>query len=288
VNLSTFIYTVILRPKPLKALANAAIRAILPRELKTQGVIVALNPADPVISGALLFGVYEKPETEFFRAVCRPGMTVLDIGANVGYYTALAAARVDGGKIVALEPDRENFGFLEATVAANSARNVVCIRKAASSKSGVMTLFSSASNRGDNRLYANEFPGTQSQVEVCTIDELLSDLGIPTVHLVKIDVQGFEGQVMRGMNGLLRSAPEITILMEFWPEGLRQAGTGPEELLALLESASLESYELSDQGRLAKFDHADLIARHPGRNYTNIVAHRGGTLPGLIREGGAA
>src|ERR1700743_2415223 len=97
-----FVYTVLLKPAPLRKLANASIRALPPRTLHRHGATVVLNPNDPVVSGALTFGGYEIPETKFFLRVCRPGMTFLDIGANVGYYTALALACMQGqGKIIA-------------------------------------------------------------------------------------------------------------------------------------------------------------------------------------------
>ena len=160
-NLPEFIYTVILRPKPLKALANAAIRRLIPARLRVNGSTVVLNPNDPVVSGALTLGVYEKPETAFFLEACRTGMTFLDVGANVGYYTALAIPRLGTGRIIALEPDPESFQYLQRTVAANGSSNTVCVQKGAAAEKGTLTLFASASNRGDNRLYANEFPGTR-------------------------------------------------------------------------------------------------------------------------------
>src|SRR5262249_6528663 len=190
-NLSEFIYTVILRPKPLKALANAMIRRLIPSQVQVHGATVVLNPNDPVVSGALTFGVYEKPETAFFLEACRPGMIFLDVGANVGYYTAMAIPRVETGRVIALEPEPESFRYLQQTVAANGPSNTICIQKGAAAERGMLTLFISASNRGDNRLYANEFPGTAIQVEVTTIDGLLCELKIPSVDLVKMDVQGF-------------------------------------------------------------------------------------------------
>src|ERR1700686_1977979 len=111
-SFAEFIYTVVLKPKLLKSLANTLIRQVMPARLNRSGAIVVLNPNDPVVSGALAFGVYEKPETRFFCAACKPGMTVLDIGAHVGYYTALAMVRVEGGNIIAIEPDEENFEYL--------------------------------------------------------------------------------------------------------------------------------------------------------------------------------
>lgn len=280
-NIAEFIYTVVLRPKPLKILANAVILRIIPSRLNLDGAVVVLNPNDPVVSGALTFGVYEKPETKFFCVVCKPGMTFLDIGANVGYYTALAIARIgENGRIIALEPDQENFSYLQETVAANGAQNTTCFQKAAAAENGSRTLYMSASNRGDNRLYANEFPGSTSQVDVCTIDTLLAQLGVATVDLVKVDVQGFEGHVLRGMGETIRRSGNLILLMEFWPFGLRSAGTNPEELLSEMERAGLKLCKLTQRGTIVPLrDKNDIIVHHPGRRYTTIVAYRGEAPP---------
>ena len=73
---------------------------------------MVLNRKDPVVSGALTFGVYEKQETKFFTAVCKKGMTFLDVGANIGSIsTAIAAARPDL-QMIAIEPIPENIECL--------------------------------------------------------------------------------------------------------------------------------------------------------------------------------
>lgn len=92
--IAEFIYCYLLRPWPLRQITNWFIRVILPRSVSYDDAIVVLNPRDPVVSGALFFRVYERSELEFFQSVCRPGMTFLDVGANIGFYTALAAKRV--------------------------------------------------------------------------------------------------------------------------------------------------------------------------------------------------
>jgi FkbM family methyltransferase len=271
-----FIYAVLLRPKPLRKLANAAIRAALPSQIRRDGATVILNPNDPVVSGALALRVYEQTETRFFKSVCKPGMTFIDVGANIGLYTALALPRIGStGRVVALEPDRESFEYLRKTVIANHADNVSCIRKAAADHSGVMKLFVSENNRGDNRLYDNELATGSYEVEVASLDLLLKDEGITAADLVKIDVQGFEGRVLRGMRETIARSPNLTILMEFWPHGLQCAQTDPAELLADLEEMGLSILELKSGGGLRPVkDRQALIKKYPGRQYTNLVASK--------------
>ena len=277
-TIAEFIYTIILKPKPLRLLANAGIRSVVPAVLDRHGARIALNPLDPVISGALTMNVYEQAETKFFLATCKPGMTFLDIGANVGYYTALALSRMKGnGRIVALEPDPENYGFLQKTVAANAGSSsgvtITLVPKAASDHSGTMTLFTSSDNRGDNRLYANQLADSQCDVEVLTVDHLLDGIGIAAVDFIKMDVQGYEGFVLRGMTRTLERSRSAVLLSEFWPQGLRNAGTSPEEFLAQLESLNFDVSELRGTGEVRRIaDPAMFIEQYSGRKYTNIVA----------------
>lgn len=272
-----FVYTVLLRPRPLRLAANWALRLIIKPELRIHGCVVALNPNDPVVSGALMLGAYEKAETRLFRTACRPGMIVLDVGANVGYYTALAMRALGpDGVIIAMEPDPDSFSYLQKTVAANGNARVTCVPMAAAGESGEATLFISRHNRGDNRLYANEF-GTESlTVQTVTVDDLLKGLGIDKVNLVKIDVQGFEGHVLGGMQATLAHSSPLIIMMEFWPHGLRSAGFEPERIFTLCERLNLRIFKTSQDGKLEVLkDPAALIRKYPGRKYTNLVAVRG-------------
>lgn len=278
-----FVYCTLLRPRPLKKAANTLIRAVIPKILSRHGIKVALNPQDPVISGALTFGVYEKAEIRFLQSVCRPGQTFLDVGANVGLYTALVGKGIQAqGKIVALEPDLSNFEYLKKTVSANRLANVICVPKAAAARCGVMKLFVSEDNRGDNRLYQNELSSGSYEVQVVTVDSLLEELGVHSLDLVKIDVQGFEGHVLGGMSDTLRRSPNVILLMEFWPHGLRSAQTDPEELIRHLKEAGLNLWELTRNGSLVQLGNSkQFIDRYPGRKYTNIVATRSQTVAGV-------
>ena len=158
-------------------------------------------------------------------------------------------------------------------------RNVICVNKAAADRNGMLTLHTSASNRGDNRLYSNDLSESSVQVEICTIDSLLQSLeGSPIVDFVKIDVQGFEGHVFQGMQRTLRQSPNLTLLSEFWPFGLRSAGSNPEDVLHKLEATGLTLHELTSHGTLNPLGNKkDFIDRFPGRCYTNIVGLRGDT-----------
>ena len=274
--LAEFVYCYLLRPWPLRQLTNWTIRKLLPKQVEIHGATVVLNPTDPVVSGALHFGVYEKAETRFFQSACRDGMTFLDVGANLGYYTALAARAVGpNGRVLAVEPDPDSFGYLEQTIAANAVGNVEAFPVAASDAPATLPLYISTDNRGDNRLYASGEDRPQVEVTARPLDALLRENKIDTVDLIKIDVQGYEPKVIAGLRETITSSPNLTLLTEFWPQGIDEAGEDANEFLQTLRELGLTLHELQPDGSLAELtDDTDLIARHQGRRYTNLIGRK--------------
>ena len=274
--LAEFVYCYLLRPWPLRQLTNWTIRQLLPTQVEIHGATVVLNPTDPVVSGALRFGVYEKAETLFFRSTCCDGMTFLDVGANLGYYTALAARAVGpNGRVLAVEPDPDSFGYLEQTIAANAIGNVKAFPVAASDAHAMLPLYISTDNRGDNRLYASDEERPQVEVEARPLDALLRENKIETVDLIKIDVQGYEPKVIAGLRETIIASPNLTLLTEFWPQGMTEAGGDANEFLQTLRELGLTLHELKPDGSLAELNNdTDLIARHQGRRYTNLVGRK--------------
>ena len=274
--LAEFVYCYLLRPWPLRQLTNWTIRQLLPKQIEIHGATVVLNPTDPVVSGALHFDVYEKAETRFFQSACRDGMTFLDVGANLGYYTALATRAVGpNGRVLAVEPDPDSFGYLEQTIAANAVGNVQAFPVAASDAPATLPLYISTDNRGDNRLYASGEDRPQVEVTARPLDALLRENKIDTVDLIKIDVQGYEPKVIAGLRETIAASPNLTLLTEFWPQGIDEAGEDANEFLQTLRELGLTLHELQPDGSLAELtDDTDLIARHQGRRYTNLIGRK--------------
>lgn len=272
-SMAEFLYTTATRFPWLRAIINRMILAILPTSVRVGNARIMLNPQDPVISGALTFGVYEKSEIELMRRFCRPGRVMVDIGANVGLYTAIAGLGVGpSGRVIAFEPEPESFRFLQNTVSANELTNTLTVQAAASSENGKTRLFTSSANRGDHRMYWSDRADGSVEVDVLRPDDYLESQGVVAVDIIKIDVQGFEGHVIAGLERTIRHSPRLVMLMEFWPLGLSSAGTDPVELLHRLDDFGLALYEVKAHGGFTRVDNRDeLVNRLPGRKYTNLI-----------------
>jgi FkbM family methyltransferase len=288
-SLAEFIYTEVLKPKPLKALTNAILLRIIPETLKMGPAVLHLDLSDPVVSGALTLHVFEPSELAFFRKYCRGALTLVDIGANVGLYTVLAMHQLDaGGRIVALEPHPGSFAFLQRNVSANRAVPSTCSRVealnlAAAPERGPQELRLNPENRGDNRLYRGTYQGKIEQweslpVEGRPVDEVLAELGIEQVNFVKIDIQGYEQKAISGFQKTLARSPNVILMSEFWPKGLREAGGDARAYLEMLAGLGFRLYELMERPRgkvVPLEDWEALISRLPERKYANIIGVKG-------------
>jgi len=270
-SVTEFLYTVILKPAPLRAVANAALRAIIPESVSLHGAKVCLNRNDPVVSGALTLGVYEREEIRFFLDHFKAGMTFVDVGANVGLYTALAI-KGGAGRILSLEPLPENFELLEKTVAANGPTTTIHLEQTAAGREpGELSLYANPDNKGDNRLYPDPLLKEKLTVHVETLDALCAKHEIPHVDFLKIDVQGAEMLVLEGAKTILARSTGGIIMTEFWPQGLTNCGTNPLAYLEAFTELGFDLKELRD-GHLHAISAKDLIATTPGRQYRNLMA----------------
>lgn len=205
-------------------------------EFETSFGTLYLDQDDPVITAGLVaVGEWEPGETALLGAHLRPGMTVLDIGAHVGYYTVLAGRLVGPrGLVVAFEPSPRNFELLLANVWRNGLTNVVCLPWAASDRSGFASLHLARANTGDHRIYPLDEPRETVPVRAAALDDVATLK--PPVDVVKIDVQGAEEAVVRGAERLLAASPDVLATVEFGPRELTAFGSEPRALLAYYRS----------------------------------------------------
>jgi len=276
--IAEFIYCYILRPWPLRNITNWIIKKLLPKKVKIGKYFLFLNPNDPVVSGAIFFNVYEKSESQFIKSICFEGMNILDIGANIGYYTALFSQLAgDKGSVIAIEPDLESYKYLSRSINSFNYKNVLSFHLAASDIKQKLPLFISKENRGDNRLYSTNQKRNSIMVDCLTVDELLEENKMENLDLIKIDVQGYEPKVLKGMLNIVRSSKKLIVLSEFWPKGILQAGESPKEFLTMLRKMQFQLFELKKNGFLVFLKPSEdnkFIQKYQGRKYTNIICKK--------------
>lgn len=209
--------------------------------VSAEGARFHLDPSDEVITRAILRdGTWEKAEIETVRRLLRPGDTFIDVGANVGWYTAVGSKSVGReGRVIAFEPAPGSLTYLRRTVAANGLRNVSVEPKALSDKPGTLELHIGATNKGHNSLLASTATDATVKVPAVTLDDYLSD--IPgAVRLVKIDTEGAEGFILRGMAETFRKNPHMAVLMEYHPRLIRALGFDPPTVIRNLYALGYE------------------------------------------------
>jgi len=278
VSVSEFLYTVVCRPAPIRWVVNRLILTFLPKSVRVGRADILLNPHDPVVSGALAMGVYEKEEISLFSRTIQPGMTVVDVGANLGAYSSVALDRLQGqGQLLAIEPAKENFLWLQRNLKQNRGlalkTKIHAVRAALSRKAGVAVLHKNPANKGDNRLYPDGLLAGTEKVKTTTLDALCRQKGIRSIDVLKIDVQGLEGEVLAGSQRILQASRRCHLFFEFWSEGMRKAKTEPRLIAELLKSLGFALYTYS-RGRLSPIQVRSLVRQTSGRNYVNLYGVR--------------
>jgi FkbM family methyltransferase len=181
------------------------------------------------------------------KAILRPGMSFVDVGANWGYFTLLAAHIVGtGGRVISLEPDPRLFDVLKENLARNELRHVTALQVAAANERGTLTL-AGYDERGENwglsKLVAQpDSKANTFAVTACSLDMLLDDLGIDGVDLLKMDIEGAEALAVEGMRAGLARHRYRRILLEVHPAILAEQGRTTEEVLNLLIAAGYKGW----------------------------------------------
>ena len=184
----------------------------------------------------------------WLRDRLQPGDHVVDIGANIGDYTSLAADLVGAtGHVYAVEPGPENVASLRERF--RDRPNVTVMAAAAGDRSGTAFLFL---DRRDGRRHsvASDNVGKAGgcvQVEQISLDDAFGTLS----HLaaIKIDAQGAEHHILRGGHNVLRNL-KPALALELWPQGLVNLGATARDVLNALELAGYDVHRLSAKGKL--------------------------------------
>ncbi len=214
----------------LRSLNRLIISRLTPHRAEIMGHIMYLDPVDS-LHITRNNGVYEPLETGVVQHNVKEGDVVVDAGANIGYYTLLLARLVGPqGKVIAIEPDPDNFALLKKNVQANGYRNVTLIQKAISDGEGTVKLYRSIRSTAQHSLAASNQGDPYVEVELGRLDDLVPG----PIDFMKMDVEGAEVGAIKGARELFSRSPHLKIMTEYNPRALDDFGVQPEEYLRLL------------------------------------------------------
>lgn len=211
----------------------------VPRAYAGPGITLVESDAGPIwlesADGVMLpylksNRTWEPEEGELLRRLVKPGDVFVDVGANVGYFVRLIATHCGPSQIHAFEPQPTSSVLLGL----NTWDLPVPVRVwplALAEAKGTVVVSTAEHNVGDTRVSAPTADAATVSTAVAGVARM-DELVTGRVDVVKIDVQGYEPEVIRGMSKIIAANPQIRLVVEFWPAALRARRISPEGVLA--------------------------------------------------------
>lgn len=179
------------------------------------GVRMQLDLSD-LIQRHIYYGIYEERELAWIRKYIRPGMTVLDIGANIGYFTGILSRMVgNSGRVFAFEPSPYAFEKLEKMIRQNCLTNVQALPFGLGQREAKVNLYLDSSFHNHTPTMLSDSSHVYSKVMIKSLDSVIAEFNLHQIGFMKIDVEGYEGRILRGGMQALQSGTIQAIMCEF-------------------------------------------------------------------------
>lgn len=249
------------------------------------GFRLLLDPAEPVYSLYSFFftgylGYPEIGEQEYARKYIRPGMTVFDIGANIGQFALLYASLVGpSGRVVAFEPCGATAGRLKGNIKRNGFTNITVEQAAIHEQhngSVTMNIYPAIHSVWNtigtpemkNRKGEVVQPVGREEVRTVSVDGYCAEHGIETIDLLKIDVEGAELLALKGATGMLRRDAVSRVQFEVSQDMFEGMGLDGTEVFDYLADRGFECRQIEPHGGLSE------PKRRPEAFFANFIARR--------------
>lgn len=222
------------------------------------------------------FGLMGRKDRRHLEQWIRPGMRVLDVGSNLGLYSVLMARLVGvQGRVVCFEPDPVLFQAFRRNCALNGVDWVEGHNCALGARSARLSFHQKITNSGDNHLGQTQ-PRDRLFRRTIEADVVALDVFLPglEVDFIKIDIQGWELEALRGMQQTLAAQPAVTVYFEFFPAAYQRAGTTWRELVDFLHAGGFRISDPNTGHELTENDLARLADSMKDMKYTNLLARR--------------
>jgi FkbM family methyltransferase len=207
-----------------------------------QGSKMFLDPGDSL--DLSINGVYGELDTKIIRDNIKEGDIVIDIGANIGYYTLIFAQLVgSSGKVFAFEPEPKNFEILRKNIEINNYQNIIAEQKIVSDESGMTKLFIAEQGIVGHRINQQKSSQKFIEVESIILDNYIKKLNLDNkINFIKIDVEGSEPKVLEGAKEIMQKSNQLKIFTEFNREFVKKYGIEPKEMIDLLYRNGFKIY----------------------------------------------
>lgn len=184
-------------------------------------------------------GLFEPETRRTIKQNLPPGGTFIDIGANEGYFSVIAAKQVGStGRVISIEPQKRLIPIIEENARLNECNNIEVLNVAVSDKDMATTRIwlSPSTVSGSSSVVNKYFVAKPQRISSRSLDSLFKELSVNKAHLIKIDVEGFEPEVIHSASALLKSHRIDQVLIDFYLPILQKRGINPEDIHMFLET----------------------------------------------------
>lgn len=235
-------------------------------EISFKNLRLLVHTKDVYMVPSLINDEFENFELKVFEDLIKPGMEVLDVGANIGIYSLIANRKVGSkGKVHAFEPVPENVDLIKKNIALNKATRVKLIERAVGDSSKDVSISIVEDSLSTHHI--GDGSGQTLSVKSCTIDSYVKKNDVK-VGLIKMDIEGYEGYAIAGANNTL-AGKDMILLTEFSEEFIKRSGKDPIKCGAQLLSMFKYCYAIDEKNEsLPLVNDVRTLMR---RDYTNFL-----------------
>jgi len=215
---------------------------------KIQGNKMYIDLRNPRLSYPLIkYGVWEEDTTRWLKESLKEGMTVIDIGANIGYFALIEARMVgDKGKVYAIEPDPRNIRLLKKNIEINNFSHIIKVYSVAISDQNGTDKFYLAKSSNNNSMIA--LSGDYIEVDTFRLDDFLreNEIDKESIDLIRMDIEGYEAKAIEGMTETLKTNTRLKLFIEIHPQLIGMTGYSVKWIL---EKLDVMGFKLKQKGK---------------------------------------
>ncbi|WP_116072863.1 FkbM family methyltransferase [Asanoa ferruginea] len=231
------------------------------------GARIPVTTSDLIQRYLYMFGTWEPNLTAWICGQLRPGDDFIDVGANVGHFSLLAASLIGpSGRVVAIEASPRLAATLVQTATANGYKNVRVVSSAVSAAAGELTFYIKDRNNlgGTTSIRPRKQPPAAFSAPTASLPDLLSATELENARIIKIDVEGSEADVMDGLSPHLhRLRPDAELAIEISPKRLARQGRTPRDVTAPMHAAGFRRYRIDNSYAPRSYAERQVTPPHP-------------------------